>query len=58
MLVGSTEFGLEGNVDKTKYMFMSHEQNSEHNHILKVSLNLRKNSDILNEAERSKTHSQ
>ena len=28
---------MEGNVEKTKYMFMSNEQNTGHNHDIKVS---------------------
>jgi len=36
-LVRSKEAGLEGIVDKTKNMFMSHELNAEHNHDIKIS---------------------
>jgi hypothetical protein len=36
-LVCSKEVGLEGNVDKTKNTFMSHEQNAGHNHDIKIS---------------------
>ena len=31
------EIGLEGNVDKTRNMFMSHEQNAGQNHNIKIS---------------------
>ena len=31
---------MEGNVEKTKYMFMSNEQNTGHNHDIKVSFNI------------------
>ena len=37
-MVCSKEAGLEGNVDKTKNMLMSHEQNAGHNHDIKISL--------------------
>jgi hypothetical protein len=38
VLVCSKEDGLEGNVDKSKNMFMSHEQNAGHNHDIKICL--------------------
>ena len=38
MLVRSKGVGLEGNVDKTKHMFMFHEQNAGHNHDIKICL--------------------
>jgi len=37
VLVRRKEVGLEGNVDKIKYMFTSHEQNAVHNRDIKVS---------------------
>jgi len=36
-LVRSKEVGQEGNADKAKYMFMTHEQNVGHNHDIKLS---------------------
>jgi hypothetical protein len=35
LLVGSKETGLESNVDKTKYMVMSQDQNAERSHSIK-----------------------
>ena len=35
-MVRRKEVGLEAIVDNTKYMFMSHEQNSAHNHDEKI----------------------
>jgi hypothetical protein len=40
LLVCRKEVGLKGNVDKTKCMFMSHEQNAGHNHDIYVSFNI------------------
>jgi hypothetical protein len=40
LLVRRKEVGLEGNADKPKYMFMSHEQNAGYNHDIKVSFNI------------------
>ena len=40
MLDRRKEVGLEGNVDKTKYTFMSNEQIAGHNHDIKVSFNI------------------
>jgi hypothetical protein len=39
-LVRTKEVGLKGNGDKTKYTFMSHEQNAVHNHDMKVTFNV------------------
>jgi len=39
-LAGRKEVGLEGNVDKTKYMFMYKKQNAGHNHDIQVSFNI------------------
>jgi hypothetical protein len=36
LLVTSKEIGLEVNAEKTKYMFMSHEQNAGQNHNIKL----------------------
>jgi len=35
LLIGSKETGLEVNADKTKYMFMSRDQNAERSHNIK-----------------------
>jgi hypothetical protein len=38
LLICRKDVGLEGNTDKAKYVFMSHEQNAGHNHDIKVSI--------------------
>jgi hypothetical protein len=37
LLVASKEIGLKVNAGKTKYMFMSHEQNAGQNHDIKIT---------------------
>ena len=36
LLTGSKEIGLDVNVDKTKYMVMSRDQNAERSHNIKI----------------------